>query len=203
MVRRLKKHSWGGWIILLVLMVLVVVQYWLARINSDRYAAPERLSDGRFRIEKVIDPITFHVRALDNKQSPHPFRLRLAGVQIPREIVWKQPNAFQQLCQTTLIWVGGNEAEETGFQLEHKESVVDLEFDRYHTTGDRTAIAHLLVNGERLNIKLAELGLVLPDPIPGNSPSIERKIRLASQAARNQHMGMFQLRPPIEQKKSD
>ncbi len=203
MVRRLKKRSWSRWVVLLVVTVLAVIQYGLARIQADDYAAPPGLSDGRYRIEKIVDPITFHARPLDGHPASHSFRVRLVGVQIPPEMVLKQPGIYRQLCQATVEFIDQNKAPERDRVPGNLGAIVELEFDRFHLADDQTAMAHLLVDGERLNIELAKQGLVLPHSITGNWPSVERKIRLASHAAEHQRLGMFRAQPPIEEKKTD
>ena len=212
MVRRLKKRSYSQWIVLLLMGVWIAILSFGRFRNRDEFAAPARPVEGTYQIEKVVDPITFHVRSLDEKSKNHAFRVRLVGVKIPAKLAEEHPDVYRELCRTTCKFLDATDCNtlhlERGSPSQkvrpsRSQNVIRLEFDRFHITSDQTALAHVLANGQRLNIKLAELGLVLPDPNEGNSASIARKIRLASHSAKVQRLGVFQGQPPIEQNKAD
>ena len=185
MIRRLKKRRATVWCVLAAIVSLIVVRLLIDFWFADPLAAPSQLTDGPFRVERIIDPITFVVRK--DIEGSKPFRLRLVGIKISQTTNWQ---AESQAMQMTSEFIDRGRPIESKTSEQRIDPLVSLQFDRTYLSNDQTALAYLLINDEILNIELSKAGLVVPDPIIGNSPSMQRKIRKAADYAKNMKLGM-------------
>ena len=177
---RLKQRSYAVFYLLATAALIIVIRWWLGNMFADPYAAPQKLTDGKYYIDEVTDSVSFLVTPVQSDVNiVKSFRVRLAGVK-------NKDYEKSAIARSARLFI-----EEFVRAADGQRLIVRLQFDRYRLDSNDTALAYLWIKDRILNVELARAGFVLPDNIVGNSPSIQRKIKLASEEARENGVGIF------------
>jgi hypothetical protein len=177
---RLKHRSYTIAYLLGGVAFIVFVRWWLGVVFADQHAAPEKLTDGRYYVDDVVDSVSFLVTPVRaDGDVPKSFRVRLVGVKNDDNAPTELEAKARQFVKTFIS------------SAPRERPIVCLQFDRYRIDSNDTALAYLWHDQHILNVELARGGFVLPDNIVGNSPSIQRKIKLASAEAQEKGVGVF------------
>jgi len=147
-----------------------MVRIGVDNLDNAPFAPPDRLTDGRYVIVEVLDSTRFIVKKDDGMETKT-FQVRLAGVEPAR----------------------GNRDSANRFvrKFLNQEPAVHLQFDRFRLDDDGVAVAYLSIQNRNLAIELARKGFAKPKNIIGNSPSIQRKIKLAFEESQSEQIAGF------------
>ena len=168
----------------LVLLVAALVIVILARVGYDWLVREDSapLTAGPCEVVRVVDGDTIIVR--QQSQPPDPprvreARVRLLGIDTPETV---KPNSPVE------PW--GPEATEFTKRLT-AEGNVRLELDKRRIDRYGRSLAYVYVGDRLLNEELVRAGLARVSVYPGDSATIERRLRAAEAEAREAERGIW------------
>ncbi|NLF73972.1 MAG: hypothetical protein GX575_33610 [Candidatus Anammoximicrobium sp.] len=174
-------------------LVLAILAVWaLLRWSGDRWrdvphpAREPPLSEGRYEVLRVVDGDTLVVRvpASADRRRGRDIRVRLLGIDCPESV---QPDYPVE------PW-GPEAAEFTKRFLARR--AVQLRFDKRRLDQYDRYLAYVFVDDRMLNEELVRAGLAFVAMFPGDSESMQRRLRAAEDEAREQSRGVWSGRPP-------
>ncbi len=168
----------------LVLLVAALVVVVAARVGYDwlfrEDSAP--LTAGPCEVVRVVDGDTVIVRQQTKPPDPpsvHEARVRLLGIDTPETV---KPNSPVE------PW--GPEATEFTKRLT-AEGNLRLELDKRRIDRYGRSLAYVFVGDKLLNEELVRAGLARVSVYPGDSATMERRLRAAEEEARKAERGIW------------
>ena len=131
-----------------------------AMSHSSRFIS---LSDGPCELVKVVDPATYQLRVMADGR-PHQILFRLGEIELIENS--SDPSHVRAMSFTRRFLNSGQ---------------LQLRFDRQRYDKSNLVLGYLYVDGRMINIAMVENGFAVPAPVPGNSVSIQRRIRQAAE----------------------
>ncbi len=157
-------------ILLSAVLLVITARFVTSQSNPEIVTGRQmRLADGPYVVQRIDGPITLLVSPkmpTNSTADSRPFAVKLASLKVNPS---RRPRSrFEHAYELTRLVRGGT---------------VYLRFDRQRFDQDQLPIAYVFAQDRLVNAELVACGAAIPKSVPGNSPKLQRLIRLAAKPA--------------------